>query len=171
MGSIQLLEKEDDVVPLWIDGSKAVSSEGNIFAVYSAKYQKDVHMAQSASTKNVKTAADAAMRAFTSWRWTSATERRDLLFRLADAFEARKAEAVALQVAETSCEPAWAAFNVIYGIKVIREIASKATAVFGEMPRMDSEANLALVFKEPIGPSLLIAPLVEAHFTLCERSF
>ena len=166
MGSIQVLQNEADVVPLWIDGSEAVSSEGVIFAVYSAKDQKDVHMAQSASTKDVKAAADAAMRAFTSWRWTSATERRDLLLKVADAFEARKSEAVALQVAETSCEPAWASFNVTYGIKVIREIASKTTAVFGEMPRMDSEANLALVFKEPIGPSLLIAPSVESHLTL-----
>jgi hypothetical protein len=41
---------------------------------------------------------------------------------------------------------------------VMREIASRITSVFGEMPRLDIGTNLAQIFKEPIGPSLLIVP-------------
>ena len=165
MVSDQFLMDKADVVPLWIDGNKAASSEGVKFAVYSAKEQKNVHMAESASTEDVKKAADSAKQAFESWRLTSAYERRDLLLKAADAFEAQIGRAIALQVSETSCEASWAGFNVKYGVRVIREIASRTTAVFGEMPRMNSDSNLALVFKEPVGPSLLIAPLVESYST------
>jgi acyl-CoA reductase-like NAD-dependent aldehyde dehydrogenase len=50
----------------------------------------------------------------------------------------------------------------------MREIAARITSVFGEIPRTDSEAGLCLVFKEPIGPSLLIAPW-NAAFVLAAR--
>ena len=145
-------------VPLWIDGSKVSSSENLTFVVRSAKQEKDVSLAQSAGVKDSIRAADSSIRAFQSWKNTSAAHRRDLLLKAIDIFEARKAEAVQLQVAETSCEPSWAGFNVGYGLTVLREIASRITSVYGEMPRVASENNLCLVFKEPIGPCLLIAP-------------
>ena len=147
-----------EVVPFWIDGETATSSEVLPFPVYSAKEERNVYLAQSASPADATRAADVALRAYDTWRQTSAYHRRDLLLRAADIFEARKAEAIRLQVAETSCETSWAGFNVGYGLVVIREIASKITSVLGEMPRMTSESNLCLVFKEPIGPSLLISP-------------
>lgn len=147
-----------ETVPLWIDGTGAASSQGHTFPVYSAKQQKNVFMAQSASTDDAAQAAVVALKAFSSWKHTSASHRRDLLLRAADIFQMRKAEVIRLQVEETSCEPGWAGFNVGYGLTAMREIAASITSVFGEMPRMASEASLCLVFKEPIGPSLLIAP-------------
>lgn len=165
MVSDQCLQTKAEVVSFYIDGSEAASSEGVTIPVYSAKDQKIVHMAQSASIEDVKAAVDSAKRAFDSWRWTSAYERRDLLLKAADAFEARLDQAIALQVAEISCETSWAGFNVKYGIRFIREIACRTTAIFGQMPLMNSESDLVLVFKEPIGPSLLIAPLVERQWT------
>lgn len=158
MGSSSCPDSALEVVPLWIDGVAAESSQGTTFSVYSAKQEKDVHKAQSADAKDANRAADVALKAFGTWRNTSAYERQALLFRAADIFEARKVEAISLQVEETSCEASWAGFNVRYGLSVMREIASRVTSVFGELPRTTSEANLCLVFKEPIGPSLLIAP-------------
>ena len=147
-----------EVVPLWIDGVAAESSQGTIFPVYSAKQEKNVYKAQSADTQDATRAADAALKAFGSWRHTSAYDRQALLLKAADIFEARQAEAIEFQVKETSCEPSWAGFNSRYGLSVMREIASRVTSVFGEIPRTTSESNLCLVFKEPVGPSLLIAP-------------
>jgi len=63
-----------------------------------------------------------------------------------------------LQVEGPSCEPSWAGFNVAYGIAVMRDIASRVTSGFRELQRMASEKNMAMVFKEPLGPSLLISP-------------
>lgn len=145
------------VVPLWIDGEAATSSL-ETFPVHSFKLQKDVYAAQSADTELATLAADVSLRAFQNWRTTSSEFRRDLLLKAADIFERRISEVVSCQVEETSCEITWASFNVTYGLTVMREIASRTTAVLGELPSTGSGANIALVIKEPIGPSLLIAP-------------
>ena len=136
-----------ETVPLWIDGAEAASSQGHTFPVYSAKQQKNVFLAQSASTDDAERAAEVALKTFSSWKRTSTSHRRDLLLKAADIFERRKAEAVRLQVEETSCEPTWAGFNVGYGLTVMREIAARITSAFGEIPRTDSEAGLCLVFR------------------------
>ena len=146
------------VVPLWIDGATAKSSPELTFPVYSAKQKKNVFLAQSANPKIAEQAADVALRVFDSWRRTSATFRRDLIMKAADIFESRRSEIVALQVEETSCEASWAGFNLTYGLANMREIASSITSVFGEMPRVESDTNLAMVLKEPVGPTLLISP-------------
>ena len=158
MGSPATPDSDLEVVPLWIDGIAAESSNGTTFLVHSAKQGKNVYKAQSAEVKDATRAADVAHTTFSTWRQTSAYDRQSLLLRAADIFEARKAEAITFQVVETSCEPSWAGFNVRYGLSVMREIASRVTSVCGELPRTVSEANLCLVFKEPVGPSLLIAP-------------
>ena len=158
MGSLPNLESDLEVVPLWINGIEAESSKGTTFLVHSAKQEKNVFEAQSAHAEDATRAADVALSVFSTWRQTSAYDRQSLLFKAADIFETRKVEAITLQVAETSCEPSWAAFNVRYGLSVMREIASRVTSVCGELPKTVSEANLCLVFKEPVGPSLLIAP-------------
>ncbi len=158
MGSVLNPDSELEAVPLWIDGIAAESSKGTTFSVHSAKQGKDVYKAQSADIRDAARAADVALTAFSTWRHTSAYDRQSLLFKVADIFDARKAEAIKFQVAETSCEPSWAGFNVKYGVSVMREIASRVTSVCGEIPRTVSDANLCLVFKEPVGPSLLIAP-------------
>jgi acyl-CoA reductase-like NAD-dependent aldehyde dehydrogenase len=152
------LEPELEVVPLWIDGVAASAARERTFPVYSAKQEKNVYKAQSADAEDARRAADVALKSFDTWRDTSPYYRQALILKAADIFEARKAEAVEFQVQETSCEATWANFNVGYGLVVMREIASRVTSVFGAMPRTASDNNLCLVFKEPIGPSLLISP-------------
>lgn len=152
------LEPELEIVPLWIDGVAVSAAHERTFPVYSAKQEKIVYKAQSANAKDVRRAADVALASFDTWRDTSPYLRQALILKAANIFEARKAEAIKFQVQETSCEAAWAGFNVGYGLVVMREIASRVTSVFGAMPRTASDNNLCLVFKEPIGPSLLISP-------------
>ena len=154
----QCQESGLQVTPLWIDGIGATSSPERTFPVYSAKQQKNVYMAHSADTKIAIQAADTAWRSFETWRQTSATTRRDIILKAADIFESKRTGIITVQVEETSCEASWAGFNLTYGITNMREIAGSITSIFGEMPRVDSEANLALVFREPIGPCLLISP-------------
>ena len=146
------------VVPLWIDGKETTSSPERTFPVYSAKQEKNVYMAHSADTKIATQAVEIAWRSFESWRQTSANVRRDIILKAAEIFESKTKEIIAVQVEETSCEVSWAGFNLAYGLSNMREIAGSITSVFGEMPRVDAETNLALVFKEPVGPCLLISP-------------
>jgi acyl-CoA reductase-like NAD-dependent aldehyde dehydrogenase len=145
-------------VPLWINGETTQSNPALTFPVYSAKQQRNVCIAQSVDDSKAREACDAAMQAFEGWRKTSIAFRRDILIRAADAFESHRSEVVALQVEETSCEESWAHFNLNYAIINLREIAGSIAFLLGEMPRVESENNVAMVFKEPVGPSLLISP-------------
>ena len=153
-------QTEDDLktVPLWINDKTTQSHAAITFPVYSERKQRNVCMAQSADDFQAREACDAAMQAFAGWKKTSIAFRRELLLKAADAFESHRSEVVALQVEETSCEESWAHFNLNYAIINMREIAGSIASLFGEMPRVASEDNVAMVFKEPVGPSLLIAP-------------
>ena len=145
-------------VPLWINGETTQSHPAITFPVYSAKQQRNVCIAQSADDSKARETCNVAMQAFEGWKKTSIAFRREILLRAADAFESRRSEVVALQVEETSCEESWAHFNLNYAITNMREIAGSIASLFGELPRVESENNLAMVFKEPVGPSLLISP-------------
>jgi acyl-CoA reductase-like NAD-dependent aldehyde dehydrogenase len=147
------------VVPLWIGGAATTSSPPLMFPVYSAIKQKQVFLAHAADSAAATRAVDSAAAAFKTWRKTSPTARRDILLRAADIMESRKAEIVSMEIEETSCGQPWALFNVESTVDIIREIASRVTSTCaGEMPSTANEGALSLVFHEPIGPVLLIAP-------------
>lgn len=153
---------EDDlrIVPLWINGESIKSDPEITFRVHSAKQQRDVCTAHSADQAHAIEACQVAMTAFGSWKRTTAAFRRDLILRAASILESYRTEIVALQVEETSCEASWASFNLHYGLENMREIAGCITSCYGELPRLQCETNLAMVMKEPVGPSLLISPYV-----------
>ena len=147
------------VVPLWINGEATTSSPPITFTVTSvSKPQETPITAQSADSDAATRAADAAWAAFGSWKKTSPQTRRDLLLRAASAYESRMQQLVEAQVHETSCTEPWAQMNVNYAIELLKETASRVTGVAGEIPQVIDHNKLALVFREPLGPILTIAP-------------
>lgn len=152
------MTSEAKTVPLWINGQAVKSA--NTFTVRSAQKQQDVGLAYSADVKIAREAVDVAKEAFESWKLTSATHRRDLIFRVAALYRQRMEELVQVQMEETSCQESWARMNVGHAAGIIEEIASRVTSVSGEIPQVASHKSMALVFKEPIGPVLVIAPYV-----------
>lgn len=150
-----------DMVPLWINGEATTSSPPTTFIVTSLSNPQDTPIrAHSADSDAAAHAADAAWAAFASWRTTSPQTRRDLLLRVADAYERRLQQLTELQVRETSCTEQWGQMNVKYAIELLRETASRVTAVSGEIPQVTDHKKLALVFRQPLGPILTIAPSV-----------
>ena len=160
--------EEPDVVPLWINGKATTSSPPTTFTVTSLSKPRDTPItAHSADSDAATRAADAAWAAFTSWRKTSPQTRRDLLLRVANAYERRLQQLTDLQVRETSCTVQWGQMNVNYAIELLKETASRVTAVSGEIPQVTDPSRLALVFRQPLGPILTIAPSVmssSCHF-------
>lgn len=147
------------VVPLWINGGPITSAEVGMFPVFSAKQHKNVYLAQSADVKLARLAAQSAHSAFKQWKNTSAASRRDIINRMVELLKARTKELVAVQMEETSCSQSWAEFNVPYTIHTLAEIAARVTtACAGELPAMSTQGPMGFVFKESIGPVLLIAP-------------
>ncbi|CAI7637482.1 unnamed protein product [Penicillium pancosmium] len=152
------MDSKPSVVPLWINGRSAAASPAVTFPI-SLDEQGNTASAQSADVEAAQLAAAAAKKAFEQWRLSSPTFRRDILLRAAGLLDSRRAELVALQVLETNCAEAWAQFNIDNSINNMREIAARITsACTGSIPAIGSEKNLGLVFKEPVGPVLLIAP-------------
>ena len=149
---------QGNVIPLWIGGKATTSSPAQTFPVYSSSDGKIVHDAQSADGQAATRAVDAASAAFLSWRKTSPQSRRDLLLRVADKYVAKTPALVESQVLETNCTESWARGNIAYAVEVIRESASRVTSISGDIPQTMSSDRLALVFKEPIGTILTIAP-------------
>ncbi|KAH8892189.1 aldehyde dehydrogenase [Thozetella sp. PMI_491] len=147
-----------EVVPLWIDGASATASPAQTFPVHSAAKGQDVYLAQGADVDAAKKAADAAWAAFQTWRKEGPIQRRDMLLRVATILTQGKEELKQIQMDETSCTKEWAEMNVNLAIETIREFASRITSVSGQIPQMANPEHMALVFKEPIGPILTIAP-------------
>lgn len=147
------------MVPLWINGVPVSSAEAGSFPVYSAAQKKNVYMAQSADVKLASAAAESAEAAFRDWKTTSAASRRDIINRMNELLIARKKELVTVQMEETSCSQSWAEYNIQYTRLTLAEIAARVTtACAGELPAMSTEGPIGFVFKEAIGPVLLIAP-------------
>lgn len=146
------------VVPLWIDGAPTKSSSAQTFAVYSALQGRDIYMAQSADVASAKLAADSSFRAFQTWKKVGPVYRRDLLMKVATILSRRKDELKKIAMEETSCDDAWAEMNVNVAIENLYEVASRITSIAGELPQMTNSEHTALIFKEPLGPILSIAP-------------
>ena len=146
------------VVPLWINGASATSTPEIIFPVFSAEQQKVVYLAQSADSQTATHAADVASKAFATWRHVNAVTRRGIVLRAADILESRKDELVRIQREETSCQEGWARINTNFAVRNLREIASRVTSVTGQIPQLEGDGQMALIFKEPIGPVLCIPP-------------
>lgn len=146
-------------VPLWINGKEVTSDDTDRINVVSAERGKVVTSAHNATVKHAVSAAESAWDAFQSWKHSTPVSRRDIINRMKDLLIERKDELVAAQMEETSCAKSWAEFNIQYVTITLAEIAARVTvACAGELPSMSTQGPMGFVFKESIGPVLLMAP-------------
>lgn len=145
-------------VPCLIDGKPVIQSSQASFPVISAASQGIIHYGQTASINIAVQAVDSAAATFKTYKKTSVVERRRLLLRAADLFEAKLEEAMTRQISETSCDENWARLNTKHMAAASREAAGVLeTALTGEMPPSQMGFH-QLVYKEAVGPVLLIMP-------------
>lgn len=149
-----------EIVPNVVDGQPIILQAPATFPVTSAKQGKVLHYGQTATVKVAHQAVEAAAQAFNTYRQTSAHERRTLLYKVADALLS-KAEALdKSQAEETSASGNWQ--GAAHTVVVLQEIAAAVhEATTGELsPSQNGSTNL--VFKEPVGPVLIIPPYVRS---------
>ncbi|KOS17316.1 Vanillin dehydrogenase [Escovopsis weberi] len=160
----------EQVLPVKIDGVAEPIDPSRLIAVQSSITGETMHYAQSATPEMATRAVESSYAAFQQWRKTTHVHRRELLLRAAAAVEAREERFVELQRAETSCTEQWARFNVRLAAQCFREVASSIASVMtGELPPLETEGALCLVYQEPVGPVLSIAPW-NAGMIICSRS-
>ncbi|KAK4556681.1 hypothetical protein LTR86_006252 [Recurvomyces mirabilis] len=156
-----------EVVPIFINGKSLPIDESTIKPVTSSAADKTVHYYASADLKACDEACETAWNAFSGnvldtgrsgWKRASADTRRNVIIKAADLFESRKDELIKAQMDETSCQQGWAMSNISITVGYLREIASCVSGIKGEIPTIDKPDTFAFVFKEPVGPVLVIPP-------------
>ncbi|KAI6791854.1 aldehyde dehydrogenase [Hortaea werneckii] len=156
-------------VPLFINGQPLpLDDSSRLFPVHSAlssSSDEPIHYYASATPSHCARACEAAWSAFNDpitgggWKRSTVTTRRTLLLRAADLLESRADEFIAAQIRETSCQRAWAATNISLTVGYMREIAARISSVLaGEIPTIEKRDTFAFVFREPVGPVLVIPP-------------
>jgi len=128
------------------------------FDVLSPIKQIPVHQAPAATDADATRIIEEAEVAFDCWRDSTPLERRKICLKAAQLLEERKDELVAAMVKETGAKPSWAAFNIMTGVGFVYEAAGMTTQIKGEIMQSNDKGTLAMVFKEPCGVILGIAP-------------
>src|SRR5436305_9124671 len=117
-----------------------------------------VGRAAAAGVEDVEAAVKAAAEAFEPWRSEPPAVRRELLLRAADLIQERAEEFAGLVSEETGGTFGWGMFNVELAAGMLREAASQAYSVLGELIPSDIPGATALARRRPVGPVVGIAP-------------
>ena len=146
------------VIPLQIDGNDVKTKD--TFNVVNPATGKVIWKCSSASKDDAIKAAEAAQAAFPTWAKTKPSERRDLFLRAADILEHRGEELGQYMKDETGALPAVVGgFNIPTSVEMLRDVAGRiVTAIAGSVPICGQEGTSAILYKEPYGVVLGIAP-------------
>ncbi|CAG8042190.1 unnamed protein product [Penicillium olsonii] len=111
-----------------------------------------------ASVEDAKRAVDNAQAAFPAWSKTKPYERRDLLLKAADIMSSRKEELIQYQREETGAGRPFTEHTFNMGVNFIKDFAGRIPTIEGVVPNINREGEGAIVYKEPYGVILSIAP-------------
>ncbi|KAH6605523.1 vanillin dehydrogenase [Trichoderma cornu-damae] len=161
---MSLLERR--TVPLWI-GNEAVLSETTFQVINSATGESVT--AHGATPELVQKAIDSSYRAFGTWKRTSPWRRRELLNRAANLLRERRDEVAAIlrasRAARDDVETPIDDFmiqqiNIQTSIDLLEELAGQIMQTTGAVVQPSKQADdmLAMVFREPLGVQVGIAP-------------
>jgi vanillin dehydrogenase len=100
---------------------------------------------------DIARAVDAAEAAFPAWAAMSPTARRRVFLKAADVFEARVPEAIEIMANEVGGVAGWAGFNAALATNILREAAAAITQPLGEVLTSDTDGQLSLAVRQPVG--------------------
>ncbi|KAK5108058.1 hypothetical protein LTR62_008832 [Meristemomyces frigidus] len=145
-------------VPLWIAGEEVAGSSETTFEVISPSTSAKLWTSSGCTPAQAIEAVDAAQTAFKSWRLTKPAAIRTILLKAADIMESRQEELAGYMKQETGALDAFSGFNLSTTIENLRDVAGRAANIMGAIPQTGTPGQAALVFKEPLGVVLGIAP-------------
>lgn len=128
------------------------------FDVVSPGTGKVVHAAASASEADVRAAIDSAATAFQKWKTALPKTRRDILLKAAEVMLARNDELRDYMSDETGCPHSWSNRNLEIARDFIIDVAGRLSSLDGTMATPGHSDTGAMIFKEPFGVTLAIAP-------------
>ena len=150
------VERTVPTYPLLISNKPYTTSSW--FPVYTPSTGSLIHYFSSASIIDAEEAVNVAQKAFSSWRAVSPSKKRNIFLKTADIMDSRREELQTYMIQETGAGPGWAAFNLDLASDILRDVAGRISSIVGSIPATTQEGTSALVYKEPYGAVLAVAP-------------
>ncbi|GAW22642.1 hypothetical protein ANO14919_121840 [Xylariales sp. No.14919] len=148
-----------DPQQLFIDGAYAPSADGGTFPVHNPMTGAQLYECASATEADYERAIQSAAAAFKTWSRLGPNAKRAIFLRAAEILERLMAEeAPALMSAEVSGTKWWAMVNAVSGVGNLREAASLASQIKGEIMPSETPGTTVLVERQPLGVVLAISP-------------
>jgi len=161
-GAKSAVDHIEYTVPLIINGKEVNTS--TTFDVIAPSTGKVIHKCSSASVSDAIQAVEAAQAAFPAWRDTPPAKKRDIFLKAAEIAQSRAVELGKYMEDETGAGAGWAAgFNVPLAIDGLKDVAGRISSIKGSIPTPGDPGTSALVFNEPYGVILGIAPWNAAY--------
>ncbi|NYE26251.1 aldehyde dehydrogenase [Pigmentiphaga litoralis] len=145
-------------ITMLIDGARVAASNGATFERRNPLDGEVATQAPAATVEDAVRAADAAARAFETWRHVGPSERRALLMKAAAALEAKTDAFIAAMAAETGASAMWSGFNVHLAAGMFLEAAALTTQISGEIIPSDVPGSVAMAVRQGAGVVLGMAP-------------
>lgn len=148
------------VIPLQINGKDVISDV--TFDVINPSTGEVIWKCCSVSKEDTIKAVEAAQAAFPKWSKTKPDERRDIFLRAAEIMKRRHDELFKYAADETASPPMMITkINIENAIGLIKDTAGRISTIQGFVPESSEVGTSAIVFKEPYGVVLGIAPWLE----------
>ncbi|OQU98703.1 hypothetical protein CLAIMM_04447 [Cladophialophora immunda] len=143
-------------VPLWLDGHQVQTSR--TFEVVSPVTGDTLWHSSAASTTDVEAAVESGQKAFTTWSKTKPNERRDIILRAIAVLERRRDEIYHYSRSETGATAKAFAKDHDLAIQCCKSVAGLIQTLNGFIPTLEDEGMEGLVYRQPYGVVLGIAP-------------
>ena len=143
-------------VPAQIGGEESILSQ--TFPVRSPLDGRLLHHCSSASPAEAIRAVESSQLAFPAWAKLPPAQKRDIFLATAANFESRAEELTKYMIEETGASDFWARFNIRLSVDMLKDVAGRISSIKGEAPILGEEGTSAIVFREPYGVILGIAP-------------
>ncbi|EXJ63279.1 uncharacterized protein A1O5_11600 [Cladophialophora psammophila CBS 110553] len=152
-------------LPLIIDNKAVLPAGSAVVTNASSNLKTDYIKYVSATPEDAVAAVESAQTAFRSWSASLPRTRRTILQKTATLIRENEAELIKLQVEETNCPEAWAAFNINIAALHLEEMAGRiTTALTGDIPVVQTPGQMGFVYKRPLGVVLTLPPCNAAVF-------
>jgi 5-carboxymethyl-2-hydroxymuconic-semialdehyde dehydrogenase len=146
-----------DGVQHFIDGAARPSASGRTFETQSPIDDRVLASVASGNAADVAVAAEAAQRAFPTWRDLPGEQRRALLHKIADAIEARAEEIALLESLDTGQPIRFMSAAAKRGAENFRFFADKAPEAEQGLS-LPAREHVNYTLRQPVGPVAAITP-------------
>lgn len=144
------------VTPLIINGESVITDIQ--FEVRAPATGELSSLCAGVNLEDANRAVDNAKAAFPAWAKWKAYDRRAVMMKAADIMEDRKEELIGYQREETGAGRPFSEHTFNLGVSFIRDFAARIPTIEGVVPNVIKDGEGAMVFKEPYGVILSIAP-------------